>query len=152
MKKIISLLVISLLLAFSACSTAGGLNDVVEENKVQREEDQSKSIEERQAETLSQTIQDGAYIEDVTYTVPSGEEILGITFQIKDDIVEKIEFKLGEEAHEFSIKHTTNSEAALQELLIGKNINDVEIPDKIAGSSLTTTAFKNYVEDLKIRY
>ena len=141
-----------MLLFISACSSAGGLGAEVEESKLQREDDQSKSVEERQLDTLNQLIQDGAYIEDVTYQTPAGSETLEVMFQIKDDIIEKIEFNLKGEAHKISLEKTTASEEALKSLLIGKNLNDVELPTAIAGSSLTTTAFKKHVQDLTIRY
>jgi major membrane immunogen (membrane-anchored lipoprotein) len=152
MKKSLITIVVSMLLLFSACSSAGGFGDVVEDGKIQREEDQSKSVEERQLETLNQLVQDGAYIEDVTYITPGGEEELEILFQIADDVIEKIEFSLSESANPISIKKAEDSQKALKELLIGKNINEVEIPSSIAGSSLTTTAFKKHVTDLTVRY
>ena len=147
MNKIFALFISSLLLVFSACSQVGGLASEVEENKIQREEDQSKSIEERQEETLSQLIQDG-----VTYRTPAGEETLEITFQITNDIVDEVSLELVGEANPTSQRYAQQSEAGLRNLLEGKNINDVEIPNSIAGSSLTTTAFKNHIRDLTVRY
>ncbi|MEC8339620.1 MAG: hypothetical protein VXZ40_03260 [Nanoarchaeota archaeon] len=152
MNKIFALFISSLLLVFSACSQVGGLASEVEENKIQREEDQSKSIEERQEETLSQLIQDGVYIEEVTYRTPAGEETLEITFQITNDIVDEVSLELVGEANPTSQRYAQQSEAGLRNLLEGKNINDVEIPNSIAGSSLTTTAFKNHIRDLTVRY
>lgn len=145
-------IIVVMLLAFSACSQSGGLAAEVQENKIQREDDQSKSVEERQEETLNQLIQDGVYIEEVEYSTPGGVEVLEITFQITNDIIDDIKFELEGDAHPISIEKTQDSEEALRSLLIGKNINEVEIPDAIAGSSLTTTAFKEHIQDLSVRY
>lgn len=118
--------------------------------EVQREQGEMTQ-EEIQEESLQLAIEDGTYTETVTYSAPPGTEEINMEIEVQDNVITSLSIE-GVNSHPTSQTYKERSEQGLQDLLIGKNINEVEVPDKISGSSLTTKAFKEKYEELIQEY
>lgn len=108
----------------------------------------TKTGEEIIDDTIAQAVADGEYSEDVTYAYHSGQETVKIQVTVKDDVITEASVAPDENAANVSIKIIGNFNNALPELVVGKKITELEIPKNVAGSSLTTAAFKGYLEKL----
>ena len=118
------------------------------EPEVAREEPE-KPEEQKAQESIEQLLVDGLYETQVQYESPAGVENLRIEFEIIEGVVQTLDFELiGEELNQVSQNKVQASEDGIKELLLGKQIEAVEIPDSVSGSSLTTGAFKNAVDSL----
>ncbi|HLC95930.1 MAG TPA: hypothetical protein VJH97_01240 [Candidatus Nanoarchaeia archaeon] len=123
------------------------IEDLDEPAVVIEREDPTATDADKQDEQLEQLIADGQYKEVIQYTTPGGPENLEIDIVVKDDAVESVALK-GIKPKEISLKMQTAVNTALQDLVVGKNVADIDLPDHISGSSLTSVAFKNHLQDL----
>ena len=99
-------------------------------------------------ESIAAAVADGMYSELVTYAYHSGEETVNITIAVKDGVVTEATVSPSEDAAQMSVRIINNFNDALPELVVGKRIDQLDIPKNVAGSSLTTAAFKGYVQKL----
>lgn len=136
----------------SVKNTADNTTDTSDiDNNIAREEPE-KTQEEKTEEQLANLIADGSYEELTTYSIPGGEEELKILLEVEDNKITKLDFELLGEPKEISINKYQDSEEGLRELLIGKDLNEIEIPNSVSGSSLTTQAFRAKLNEMIEKY
>ncbi len=112
----------------------------------------TKSEIEQNQELITNFIADGTYTNDVTYNYHSGQETINIDITVKDDVVTAASVESVGETHKTSQKYIDGVNAALPELVIGKKINEINLPKQISGSSLTTAALKDHLQELVETY
>ena len=108
---------------------------------------ESKTGRDKVQEAIELALADGTYAKDVTYSRPNGNETVSISITVKDDVVTAASVK-GNTTSPFSKKWMGAFNGALPELVVGKKINELNLPKNVAGSSLTNGAFQAYVADL----
>jgi hypothetical protein len=99
-------------------------------------------------DTLTQIIMDGSYVDEQQYMTPGGEEDIRVTVTVENDIITDVELIGFGELHQNSARYIKAVAAELPSLIIGKPIDNMELPTNIAGSSLTVAAFKESVQDI----
>ena len=104
-----------------------------------------KTVPEETQLLLVNVIADGTYQDQVTYKYHKGEEKINISITVEDDVVTAASIAHNN-PHFVSKKYIEGVNAALPELVVGKRIDELDIPKQVSGSSLTTAAFKAYVE------
>ncbi|MFT4326417.1 MAG: hypothetical protein ACMXYK_02860 [Candidatus Woesearchaeota archaeon] len=105
--------------------------------------------EEQMQESLATAIADGTYTERLTYAYHSGTEDIDVSITLVDEIITEISVLGAGNNHPTSDRLIRAVDAGLQEMAVGVNIHELDIPDRISGSSLTTAAVKGFVEDLR---
>ena len=108
----------------------------------------SKNSTEKVEESVERVVADGTYTNSLQYNYHSGSETVAVKVVVKDDVITETSVSPSENAHENSKKIITSFNGALPELVVGKKIDELNIPKNVAGSSLTSAAFKAYVEKL----
>ncbi len=108
--------------------------------------DSRTGVEKTQA-TIASIVPDGAYEKSVTYPYHSGNTTVDFRLTLQNDIITSASAE-GVNADNVSVMIIGKFNASLPQLVVGKKINELDIPKNVAGSSLTTAAFKNYVEGL----
>lgn len=107
----------------------------------------NKTGVEKIEEAVAQAIADGTYTNQVEYAYHSGSEIVTITVKTQKDIVTEARVvPSGGSSSPVSIRIINKFNDALPDLVVGKKITELNIPKNVAGSTLTTAAFKSYVE------
>lgn len=112
------------------------------------ETNKTKNIADETQETLISLIPDGLYSADKEYYQPKGKDVVKIEFKIKDNIVEDAKI-FSIKVHPESEKYINRVNDALPNLVVGKKLNEIKLPDKISGASTTTRVVQNYLEELK---
>ncbi len=102
---------------------------------------------EKVQETIALAVADGVYSQNVTYARPGGNEEVNMTIAVEGDVVTAASIT-GTPSSPISAGFISKVNAALPELVVGKKITALDLPKQIAGSSLTTAAFKQYVADV----
>ncbi len=128
-------------------SQPGDNGTVAAANKINTSIADNKTAYDKNQTTIAKVIADGTYTGDETYQYHSGTETVTFSVTVKDDTITGATV----EAHNpnpISGKIIGNFAAALPDLVVGKKINELNIPRNVAGSSLTTAAFKQYVGGL----
>ncbi len=92
--------------------------------------------------------EDGSYAILTDYNSPGGLHTLDVVITIEDDIVTDIEIT-PETGDKGTNKSQVNFAAAIDELVIGKNIDEVEAYASVNGSSLTPQAFQDAIEQVR---
>jgi len=109
----------------------------------------NKSSYEKMQEEIQMAVADGTYVKNVTYEYHSGPEIVEITLSVEGDIITGASVvSTGGDQNPYSLQLISGVNAALPELVVGKKIDELDIPKNVAGSSLTTAAFKGYVQEV----
>jgi len=98
-------------------------------------------------ETIELAVADGTYFTDVTYVQPKGNTTAKISITVEGDVITAASAE-GVNADPWSTKIIGDFNSALPDLVVGKKIDKLDLPINVAGSSLTTAAFKSYVADL----
>ncbi|MEM4261972.1 MAG: hypothetical protein QXI10_03340 [Candidatus Diapherotrites archaeon] len=115
---------------------------------------------EEQVKEQVKTIADGIYDLKATYAYPKGEEKkgtnnIGIIIELENEVVKKAEIIPVNEPDQISKNFITSVNKALPELMVGKKITELNLPDQISGSSLTAGALKasieGFVESQKVK-
>lgn len=104
----------------------------------------NKTGYEQTNETIALAIADGTYTDNVRYAYHSGNTTVGFTVTVENDVV-KAASAAPVNADPVSTTIIGNFNSALPELVVGKKISELNIPVNVAGSSLTTAAFKEYI-------
>ena len=151
-KSLLISLMILVGLLFAGCSSKVVPEEEVKVETVEvaeiEKEAPEKSEEEVQLEKLGMMIADGVYTEEITYLAPSNTtDILTLNMEVKDNVVHSLSLE-AVEVHMYSEGHINNVNEELQTLVVGKNLNDVEIPEIISGASLTTKAFNEKLNEI----
>lgn len=106
-----------------------------------------KSVQEQTQEKINILLADGIYTDTVEYRYHSGSEKVVITIDVKDDIVTSASV-IGIHPHRTSKSYQESFNSALPKLVVGKRIDQLDIPKQVSGGSLTVAAFKKYVDGL----
>ena len=109
---------------------------------------ENKSGFEKTQQEVANVVADGTYSKNVTYAYHNGTETIDVTLVVKGDVVESASIIPTGTPHPYSEKLINDVNAALPDLVVGKKIDELDIPANVAGSSLTTAAFKNYVQEV----
>ena len=123
-------------------------DEVVEVNL---EKEDSRSDQEVAEEEAALLVADGTYTDRVEYQNPSGSDEFDITVTVENDVVQDISL-IGIDPHPVSSNYINGVAGEIADLVVGKNIGDIELPKQISGSSLTTAAVQNYLDDLPDKY
>lgn len=99
-------------------------------------------------DAIALAIADGTYTDEVSYQYHSGTETFEAKVTVENDVITEASITPKGEPHEVSLGKMEAVNGALPDLVIGKKITELNIPKNVAGSSLTTAAFKNYLEQL----
>lgn len=97
--------------------------------------------------TGAQEYEDGTYTAMGEYVSPGGPETISITLTIKDDIITAASAD-PQATLPFSVRMQEAFTSGFAELVVGQNIDDVEL-DKVSGSSLTPKGFNDAVVQIK---
>ncbi|MFT4312594.1 MAG: hypothetical protein ACMXYF_05185 [Candidatus Woesearchaeota archaeon] len=145
--KIYTLLLV-LAIFIVACSPQNGMGETPTTEQPMEIRD-TRTQEEITEEILEQLLEDGQYTDSVTYLYHSGEETVDISITVESDVVTQVSITESDDAHPTSSRLIRGVDTSLQDLAVGKNIRELtDLPDQIAGSSLTVAAFKQYVNEL----
>ena len=96
---------------------------------------------------IANAVADGNYDATVAYMQPKGQDTVEIKVTVKDGTVTGASVT-AVNADPMSVRYITNFNAALPGLVVGKKITELNLPYRVAGSSLTTAAFQQYVGGL----
>ncbi|MCA9478431.1 MAG: hypothetical protein KC535_04760 [Nanoarchaeota archaeon] len=107
----------------------------------------AKTEVQKTQDTINQLLADGTYSDDVTYRHHDGPETVTISITVENDIVTAASV-VGHNPHPVSEKYINALNDALPELVVGKQIDQLDMPTQVSGGSLTTAAFKEYAASL----
>ena len=108
----------------------------------------NKTAYDKTQQTIANALADGNYSEQVQYTRPGGVEIVDFTVTVENNTVTEVSVKPSDNPNNISAKIIGSFATALPDLVIGKKITDIHLPRNVAGSSLTSAAFQQYVDSL----
>jgi hypothetical protein len=93
------------------------------------------------------TYKDGTYSADGTYLSPGGNEKIGVTLTIANNVVSDVSIKTYGATSD-SQEHQQQFKDGISAIVVGKKVNDVSV-SRVSGSSLTSTGFNNALETIK---
>ena len=97
--------------------------------------------------TIASILPDGNYEKQVTYAYHSGNSTVDFKLIVQNDVITSASAEAVND-DKVSTMIIGKFNGALPSLVVGKKINELGIPKNVAGSSLTTAAFKQYAETL----
>ena len=98
-------------------------------------------------DTIASVLPDGTYEKSVTYAYHSGNSVVDFKLTVQGDVITSASATAVND-DPMSTRIISNFNGALPGLVVGKKINELSIPHNVAGSSLTTAAFAQYVNTL----
>ncbi len=107
----------------------------------------SKTGVEKTQDAIALAVADGLHEQQVTYRQPVGPETLDISVTVKGDVIEALSIT-GNGSTPTSKRMIEGVSRDLPGMVIGKKITGLNLPKQVAGSSLTTGAVKQYLNDL----
>lgn len=107
----------------------------------------NKTGYDKTQQTIMQLIADGTYSKEIQYQYHSGVTTVDVSVTVKNDTVTAVSVT-GVNPDKVSAKIIGNFAAALPDLVVGKRIDEIKLPKNVAGSSLTTAVFQQYVNGL----
>ncbi|MFT4313485.1 MAG: hypothetical protein ACMXYA_03675 [Candidatus Woesearchaeota archaeon] len=143
----------SITLVLSACSQAQ-MTTMDESGETYESQDNDVEIrdtrtqDEQDDELFESLLADGVYETEKTYSYHSGTETIAIRVEIENDVVSDISIESRGDTHPTSQNFITGVDRGLPELTIGKRVGDIQLPARISGSSLTTAAVQEYLDEL----
>jgi hypothetical protein len=90
---------------------------------------------------------DGRYSQIGEYTSPGGEEELGVTLTLQNNLIQEVEVEV-KATQPISKKMQIDFAENYREMVIGKSIDEVKLV-KVSGSSLTPKGFNDALEKIK---
>ncbi|HQV19567.1 MAG TPA: calcium-binding protein [Gordonia sp. (in: high G+C Gram-positive bacteria)] len=91
---------------------------------------------------------DGTYSATGKYVTPGGEQSIGVTVTLASNKVTALELDRSQ-THGTSATFQEKFAGGIDELVIGKNLNDLDDIKKVSGSSLTSGGFKKAIAQIK---
>ena len=116
-------------------------------DKVNSSISDNKTAYDKNQTVIAQLIADGTYVNDISYRYPRGTNTVTVDITVKNDTITAASVA-GNNVDMMSARYISNFNSALPDLVVGKKINELSIPRNVAGSSLTTAAFAQYVNGL----
>lgn len=151
---LIIIFLVSFVLVVAGCSTQVSktptgqtTNDAVPTLKTVDISQTNKNITEQHQATLAALVPDGVYIANETYEYHSGMETVTVSVTLKNDVITAASVS-GNNPNRVSARYINGVNAALPDLVVGKRIDQLDIPRQVSGSSLTTAAVRQYLESL----
>lgn len=89
---------------------------------------------------------DGTYSADGRYRSPGGNETIGVTVTLKENIVTAVNVKTNASGN--SAQYQTMFKNGVGNLTVGKNIDEINL-SRVSGSSLTSTGLNNALDEIK---
>lgn len=91
---------------------------------------------------------DGAYTESGNYQSPAGSESVTVTVSVKDDVVQSVNVAANA-VNETSRQIQELFISGVNQLVVGKKLDEVSVSGNVNGSSLAGTGFNNAVSSIK---
>lgn len=107
-----------------------------------------KPVAQQQQEQTQALIADGTYEDVVSYAFHAGVNEMDVKVTVKDDVITEASVAPVGQVDPVSQRYIAAVDQALPGLVVGKRVEEVDIPHRVSGSSLTTAAFKRYLEGL----
>lgn len=98
-------------------------------------------------ENFSGNYEDGVYEVTGNYISPGGAEEIGVVLTLENNVIVDSEVEVRAE-REISLEMQNDFAANYKNMVIGKNIDEVELT-KVSGSSLTPQGFNDALEKVK---
>lgn len=115
-------------------------------DEVQRESVQEETL--KQEEELKQLIADGVYSYEISFRQPDGIDYINLNFEVENGVVSSFEVEDVKVDRE-SRRYNRNFNDGVQDLVIGKKVEDINLPYKVSGASLTTRAVSEKLDEIK---
>lgn len=109
---------------------------------------ENKTGFEKTKQAIETAVADGTYSKEVQYAYHSGTETVGFSVGVKGDVVTDVSVTPSPNPHKVSARIIKDFSDALPDLVVGKKITEIKLPKNVAGSSLTTAAFQQYVDGI----
>lgn len=100
-------------------------------------------------ENFSGNYEDGVYEVTGNYISPGGAEEIGVVLTLENNVIVESEVEVRAE-REISLEMQNDFAANYKDMVIGKNIDEVELT-KVSGSSLTPQGFNDALEKVKVQ-
>lgn len=101
------------------------------------------------SEAQANSTLNGEYSYEVSYATPPGTTELTVTFALTNNTINQVRL-VGNPQHSTSLQYQKKIEDELGNLIVGKELSNVEpLPSRSAGSSLTPTAFNEALAQLQ---
>lgn len=108
---------------------------------------ENKTGNDKVNESILAAVKDGNYKTEVTYAYHKGVTTVDINITVKDGTVTDASVT-PVNADPMSTRIVGGFNGALPDVVIGKKIADIHLSGNVAGSSLTSAAFQQYVDGL----
>ncbi len=96
---------------------------------------------------IANAVADGNYDAAVSYMQPKGQDTVEIKITVANDTITDASVT-AVSADPMSARYISNFNSALPGMVVGKKITEINLPHRVAGSSLTSAAFQQYVNGL----
>ncbi len=126
--------------------SSGGVTPLNESKNVSMDATNKSEIQKTQ-QAIAQVIADGTYDDTVAYFTHVGQETVEIKVTTQGDVVTDASVT-AVNADGMSQRYIGAFNSALPNLVVGKKISDISIPHTVSGSSLTSAAFAQHLQDL----
>lgn len=93
------------------------------------------------------TYKDGSYSADGTYRSPGGNEKIGVTLTIANNVISSVSIQTYGSGSDAEL-YQSQFKDGISAIVVGKKVNDVSV-SRVSGSSLTSTGFNNALEIIK---
>lgn len=97
--------------------------------------------------TVASAVPNGTYSNLEQYSYHSGVNTVNITVTVENDIVTAASVT-GINVDPYSQYTIGNFNSALPSTVVGQKIESIQLPQNVAGSSLTTAAFQSYINSI----
>ncbi len=97
--------------------------------------------------TTSGDYTDGTYTESGSYQAPSGTESVDVTLTLADNVITEVSVD-GSATDPQAVRYQSDFIDGISAAVVGKNIDEISV-DKVGGSSLTSTGFKEAIAAIK---
>ena len=100
--------------------------------------------------TMTRRFKDGFFQATAEYISPGGRNKISVELVLENDVVESYEIK-PIVADPISMSYIGLFESGIEEHVVGKDLDDIQVPRKINGSSLTSSAFESALVDIRTK-
>ncbi|MDE1798554.1 MAG: hypothetical protein KGH63_04065 [Candidatus Micrarchaeota archaeon] len=107
----------------------------------------NKTGYQKTQQSIAAALADGTYPAQVTYYSPGGSEVIDFSVTVQGGVITAASGTPAQ-ADRMAMHYMGNFNSALPSLVVGQKIDQLQIPQNVAGSSLTTAAFAQYVTTL----
>ena len=158
---VIALLITGLLLIFGCTGTAAASPPAASPSQVTNQASvtgsgvnpggaivaDNKTGYQKTQDTIAAAVADGTYPVQTTYYSPGGSEIIDFSVTVQGDVITAAS-GTPVQADRMAMRYMGNFNSILPSLVVGQKIDQLQIPRNVAGASLTTSAFAQYVSTL----